>query len=151
MKDVMISITGMQYADSGTDNQEAMQLLTDGKYCYKDGHGELSYIESEITGLVGTKTSFKFSPDGIVLSRDGMITSRMVFREGEQNNFLYDTPYGSMTIGLDTHRIYNNLNEHGGDVVIDYVLNFDHRVVGRNKFTIQVKEWAGGLNNGKSC
>ena len=56
-----------------------------------------------------------------------------------------------MTIGLDTHRIYNNLNEHGGDVVIDYVLNFDHRVVGRNKFTIQVKEWAGGLNNGKSC
>ena len=86
-----------------------------------------------------------------MLSRDGMITSRMVFREGEQNNFLYDTPYGSMTIGLDTHRIYNNLNEHGGDVVIDYVLNFDHRVVGRNKFTIQVKEWAGGLNNGKSC
>ncbi len=149
MKDVMISITGEQYVGGGED--DTMQLVTDGQYCYKDGRGTLSYEESEITGLAGTRTSFRFSPEGIVLSRDGTVTSRMEFREGGRSTFLYDTPYGSMTIGLDTHKIHNNLGEHGGDLVIDYVLNFDHRVAGRNKFTIKVKERTGGASDGKSC
>ncbi len=138
MKDVIISITGVQNFAEGTD--DSVELVTDGKYCYKNGSGELSYQESELTGMKGTKTSFLFSPEEVVLSREGTLTSKMVFREGMKNTFLYDTPFGSATMGLDTHRILSSLGPRGGDMEIDYIVDLDHAVVGRNKFKINVSE-----------
>ena len=70
--------------------------------------------------------------------------------EGTKNTFLYDTPFGSATMGLDTHRIHSTLGPKGGDMEIDYVVDFDHAVVGRNKFRINVRE-RGGAADGKSC
>ena len=90
MKDVIISITGSQYEASGPE--DAIELVTDRQYCYKNGSGTLTYMESELTGMEGTKTSFIFSPEEVVLSREGTLTSRMVFREGKKSTFLYDTP-----------------------------------------------------------
>ena len=86
----------------------------------------------------------------MVLTREGTLTSKMVFREGTKNTFLYDTPFGSATMGLDTHRIHSTLGPKGGDMEIDYVVDFDHAVVGRNKFRINVRE-RGGAADGKSC
>ena len=94
--------------------------------------------------MKGTRTSFIISPEQVVLAREGTMTSRMIFREGIKNTFLYDTPYGSATMGLDTHRISSTLGERGGDMEIDYVVDLDHAVVGRNKFKINVREQKGG-------
>lgn len=141
MKDVIISITGSQYADNNSD--DAVELVTDGKYCFKDGHGKLTYTESELTGMAGTVTSFLISPGEVILSREGTLTSQMVFREGLKNTFLYDTPFGSTTMGLDTHKISSSLGEKGGELEIDYVVDFDHAIVGRNRFKINVRERTG--------
>lgn len=144
MKDVIISISGTQnFAQDPTDTVE---LVTDGKYRFRDGRGELTYMESDLTGMKGTKTSFSFTPDEIVLTREGTLTSRMVFREGRKNTFLYDTPVGSTTMGLDTHHIRNNMGPGGGEMEIDYVVDFDHAMVGRNKFRINVKEQGAGTD-----
>lgn len=148
MKDVIISITGVQNYPMGSD--DAVELVTEGKYSYRDGRGVLSYMESELTGMQGTKTSFTFTPDEVVLSREGTLTSKMIFREGTKNTFLYDTPFGSATMGLDTHRIHSTMGPRGGDMEIDYVVDFDHAVVGRNRFRINVRE-QGGAADGKSC
>ena len=148
MKDVIISITGVQNYPQGTD--DSVELVTEGKYSFRDGRGELSYMESELTGMQGTRTSFTFTPTEVVLSREGTLTSKMIFREGTKNTFLYVTPFGSATMGLDTHRIHSTLGPKGGDMEIDYVVDFDHAVVGRNKFRINVRE-RGGAADGKSC
>lgn len=148
LKDVIISITGVQNFPQGSD--DTVELVTEGKYCYRDGKGELSYMESELTGMQGTRTSFTFTPTEVVLSREGTLTSKMVFREGTKNTFLYDTPFGYATMGLDTHKIHSTMGPRGGDMEIDYVVDFDHAVVGRNKFRINVRE-QGGAADGKSC
>ena len=148
LKDVIISITGVQNFPQGSD--DTVELVTEGKYCYRDGKGELSYMESELTGMQGTRTSFTFTPTEVVLSREGTLTSKMVFREGTKNTFLYDTPFGSATMVLDTHKIHSTMGPRGGDMEIDYVVDFDHAVVGRNKFRINVRE-QGGAADGKSC
>ena len=49
LKDVIISITGVQNFPQGSD--DTVELVTEGKYCYRDGKGELSYMESELTGM----------------------------------------------------------------------------------------------------
>lgn len=138
MKDVIISITGMQLLDGGRDDQ--IELSTGGKYGVEGDETVFSYMESELTGMEGTKTSFSVKPSGVIMSREGSLNTRMVFEEGKKHFFLYETPYGAVTMGVDTHRINNHLREDGGDIEIDYVLDFDHVVIGRNKFKINVRE-----------
>jgi uncharacterized beta-barrel protein YwiB (DUF1934 family) len=77
---------------------------------------------------------------GVILRREGSLNSEMVFQEGKKNFFLYETPYGSATMGVDTRRISATLGEHGGDLELDYNIDFDSTPVGQNTFKINVKE-----------
>jgi len=138
MKDVIISIKGTQNDADGEDSE--IELVTDGQFSFEDGEGVFSYMESELTGLEGTKTSFTISPLGVVLSREGSLNSSMIFEKGRKHEFVYETPYGSTTMGVDTKKLSVDFNEHGGDMEIEYVVDFQHAVVGYNQFRINVSE-----------
>ena len=137
MKDVIISIRGMQNYGDGDD---AVEFVTDGQYGYADGCGTLTYMESELTGLEGTRTSLSFDPKRTIIEREGALNARMVFEPGQRHMFLYETPFGAATMAVDTRRVRAQLDEHGGDLEIDYVVDFDHAAVGRNTFRINVRE-----------
>ena len=85
MKDVVISINSIHRLEDSEPDR--IDFTTDGKYSYEDGTGYLSYMESEVTGLPGTRTSVEIRPDEVIVDRTGSITSRMVFRPGEKNRF----------------------------------------------------------------
>ena len=138
MKDVWISIQSIQDVDDSEEN--SLEFTTDGYYYFDGENGCLSYMESEVTGLEGTRTSVIVMPDQVVVDRDGTITSRMVFKEGLKNSFLYNTPFGQATMGVDTRSIRREMGENGGSVEIDYVVDMEHAVVTRNKFCLTVKE-----------
>lgn len=137
MKNVIISIKGLQYSPGGSD--EAVELVTDGLFSYTDGKAQFSYMESELTGLNGTKTTFDISSGGIVMTREGTMNSQMIFEEGKKYNFLYETPFGSTTMGVNTNRVSVDLDERGGEMEVDYIVDYQHSVVGRNFFTINVR------------
>ena len=137
MKDVIISVTGVQQGVNGPD---AMELVTAGQYGQDEKETLLTWQESELTGMEGTKTSLRVQPRGVVLSREGTLNTRMEFEEGRKRYFLYETPFGSATMGLNTRRIVNRLGVHGGEIEIDYSVDMDDMVVGRNRFFIRVQE-----------
>ena len=137
MKDVIISVTGVQQGVNGPD---AMELVTAGQYGQDEKETLLTWQESELTGMEGTKTSLRVQPRGVVLSREGTLNTRMEFEEGRKRYFLYETPFGSATMGLNTRRIVNRLGVHGGEIEIDYSVDMDDTVVGRNRFFIRVQE-----------
>lgn len=138
MKEAVISIHSIHGYD--LDEQDTMDFTTDGLYTFKGSSGSLMYYESEVTGLEGTRTTMDFSPAGITVTREGMIESKMDFRPGEQSTFLYDTPFGSAALGIDTRHLDMNFDRRGGKIEIDYVLNMEHAVVARNKFIIDFNE-----------
>ena len=138
MKDAIISITGIQNDPNG--EKDSVELVTAGQYGFEDGESRFTYEESDLTGLNGTRTTFTISPMGVVLRREGSLNSEMVFQQGRKNFFLYETPYGSATMGVDTRRIDTQLGEHGGDLELDYDIDFNHTPMGRNKFKINVRE-----------
>lgn len=147
LKDVWISFNSIH--GLGDEEEDRLEFNTDGYYYYEDGVGCLSYEESEVTGLEGTRTSMIVMPDRVVVDRDGLITSRMEFKEGSKSSFLYDTPFGQATMGIDTRKIRHSMNENGGSVEIDYVVDMEHAVVMRNKFEITVRETENrGTTNG---
>ena len=138
MKDVVISINSIHRLEDSEPDR--IDFTTDGKYSFEDGTGYLSYMESEVTGLPGTRTSVEIRPDEVIVDRTGSITSRMVFRRGEKNRFQYETPYGMATLGMSTQRIHHDIGAKGGSVEIDYVLDVEHAVVERNRFCLNVRE-----------
>jgi len=148
IKDVVISIRSVQAFDM--EEEDILDFTTDGLYTYDGNVGCLSYMESEVTGMEGTRTSVLVMPDQVVVDRDGMITSRMIFKEGTRSSFLYNTPFGSATLNVNTRRISHQVGEHGGNVEVDYVMDMEHAVVTRNKFQLRVveQEQMGEQNNG---
>ena len=138
MKDVLISINSIHSYDQ--DDEDSLEFTTDGYYYYDGENGCLSYMETEVTGMEGTRTSVIVMPDQVVVDRDGTVTSRMIFREGVKDSFQYATPFGAATMGIDTRRIRHHMDDNGGKLEIDYVVDMEHAVVTRNKFEITVQQ-----------
>ncbi len=136
---VIISIKGKQlYAESGPDE---IELVTSGTL-KRDGRGgfTVSYQESELTGLEGTTTKVHVSGGKVTLLREGSINSQMVFEEGTRHLSMYETPYGALSIGVNTRRMRSTLGEAGGDLEIDYAIEIDNLLAGQNLFRMNVKK-----------
>ena len=138
-KSVIISIRDIQSLND--DPPEVVELVTEGRLmdCGDAGY-TLSYQESEITGLEGTLTTFQVEPDCITLMRMGEFNSQMVFQPGRRHFSMYNTPYGALSIGINTKKMRADLDESGGQIEINYAIEIDHAVAGENAFHIDVRE-----------
>ena len=88
MQDVIITINSAQRSDP--DGEDSVEFTPDGLYSYDGENACMSYMESEVTGLTGTRTSILVLPEKVVVDRDGMITSRMIFEIGRKCDFQYN-------------------------------------------------------------
>jgi len=137
MKDVIITLKGIH---STGNEDDVIELVTDGTYGCEDGERVLTYMESELTGLEGTKTTLRIGPEIVTITREGAFNSQMIFEEGKRHFFLYETPFGAATMGVNTQKIRNVLDEHGGDMEIFYAIDIENVIMGRKSFSINVRE-----------
>ena len=137
MKKVLISIKGLPVFSSGDD--EAFELMTDGEYLQQDGISTFSYTESTLTGQDGLLTTFDVEHDRVILRRGDGLSGDMIFSENQKHHFLYDTPFGSVMLGIDTHSITKNMSDDGGNLEIRYDIEVDNVSVSQNLFKIKIK------------
>ena len=134
---VLLSIRGEQYFDD--IDPDATELMTEGTMEVTEDGIVLSYEESELTGMEGTTTTFEVCGPRVTLTRSGAVNSQMVFEEGRQHTSLYETPFGELSVDIQTGRLRHNLTERGGIMEIQYSIAVEHTVTGRNCFKIRVK------------
>ena len=134
---VMLSIRGEQYFDDV--DPDATELMTEGTLTLRVGNLYLAYQDSELTGMEGTTTTFAVEGPRVTLMRTGSVNSQMVFEEGKQHTSLYETPFGELTVDIQTSKLIHNLSERGGLMEIKYSIAVEHTVTGRNCFKIRVR------------
>ena len=134
---VVLSVKGEQYYEDVDPNET--ELMTEGTMTLRDGNIYLSYQESELTGMEGTTTTFAVEGSKVTLTRFGTVNSQMIFEEGQQHTSLYETPFGELTVDIQTSKLIHNLTERGGLMEIKYSIAVEHTVTGRNCFKIRVK------------
>ena len=144
-KEVVISIKGIQKYEGALP--DVVELVTEGRLAREGDSYTLSYQESELTGLEGTLTTIQVDGGQVTLLRVGEFNSQLVFQEGRRHFSMYNTPYGAMTIGVNTRHLLAQLTDQGGDIEVDYSVEVDHAMAGRNIFRINVKEAAIGLGS----
>ena len=134
---VLLSIRGEQYFD-GID-PDAQELMTEGTMTLTEDGMVLAYQETALTGMEGTTTRFQVQGARVILTRSGTVNSQMVFEEGRQHTSLYETPFGELSVDIQTSVLKHNLTERGGLMEIKYSIAVEHTVTGRNCFKIRVR------------
>ena len=143
-KEVVISIKGIQKYEGALP--DVVELVTAGRLVREGSSYTLSYQESELTGLEGTLTTIQVEGEQVTLMRVGEFNSQLVFQVGRRHLSVYNTPYGAMSVGVHTRHLLAELSDRGGDIEVDYSVEVDHALAGRNIFRINVREAGGGLD-----
>ena len=111
--------------DAGTE--EPIELMTTGDYYLKNGKHYVIYDELTDDSQV-VKNRLKISPKVVEVTKKGASSSHMVFERGKENLTYYDTPFGSLLLGINTSKIDLEEKEDSMALHIDYGLsiNSDH-------------------------
>jgi len=137
-KKVKISIRGLQ--ESEGEKPSSYRFMTEGELEETENGIIVRYTESEITGFEGTVTTYDVTPERVILTREGPVSSQMLFEEKRKHYTLYTTPFGAITMGINTLSLSSVLTDGGCDLSIHYTVDMDSSVISRNTFKINVRE-----------
>ena len=133
---VMLSIRGIQrYEDQ---EPEIIALTTEGTLEKQKEVWEVSYEESDLTGLAGVTTTFRVGPRGVVLKRTGNIENQMIFMEGRRHESLYRLDIGALMITVKATKVHSCVTEAGGTIDIDYNIEIEDTSAGTVEYHIQI-------------
>ena len=134
---VMLSIRGCQrYQDQ---EPEVIELVTEGTMEFRDGGWDVSYEESDLTGLSGVRTTFRVEPEVVTLTRTGKLRSQMMFRLGVVHESLYQMEFGALMIAVQAQKIRHELTEQGGTVDITYAIEIENSAGGTVEYHLDIK------------
>lgn len=118
-KKAIISVVSKQKGSA----DDMMEVVTPGKFYKKNGKYYIVYEETELSGMEGTITTLKVEQNEFTMIRNGAINSKMYFKKNNTDHILYSTPQGSLSFSMDILKVNINLNECGGEIYANYILN----------------------------
>ena len=134
---VMLSIRGSQtYHDQEPD---VIELVTEGQMEFLDGGWNISYAESELTGLAGVMTTFRIEPDKVTLIRTGRLRSTMEFQIGTSHDSLYQMEFGTLMITVTTKHLFYDILPEGGCIDISYEIEIEKAESGMVDYHLDIR------------
>lgn len=136
-KPVLLSIQGRQLYYG--QEPEIIRLDTEGTMDCRDGIWEITYEESELTGMEGVTTTFRVEPEKITLQRTGRLYSTMVFQVGVTNSSLYRTEFGALMIAVSATRLSYDITQSGGTIDLAYSITIEDTESGEIGYHLEIR------------
>ena len=137
-KNVLINIKGIQRtADNENENVE---LVTEGVFYKKDAKYYLVYAESEVTGMEGTTTTVEIERDKVSIIRNGFINNQLLFIPNRKTTSYYDTQLGGFSVSVMSTDVDVDVSESGGEVRVYYKMYINDAFANETKISINIKE-----------
>ena len=133
----LITLVGRQSIDGENDQYE---LTTLGKYTKKDDKYYISYEGSELTGYENTTTTLKVKGDCVSMIRFGANATQMVFEKEKRYRGHYDTPFGSLSVGVTTNKLKVDIDENGGEIDLDYMVELNNNLPVHNGLHLTIRK-----------
>lgn len=134
---VILSIQGRQtYMDQEPD---VIRLDTEGTMEYRDGGWDITYEESELTGMAGVTTTFRVESDKVTLIRTGKLSSTMVFQEGVSHDSLYRMEFGALMISVKATRLFYDIVPDGGSIDLVYNIVIENTEAGVIDYHLDIR------------
>lgn len=134
---VMLSIVGRQaYQDQEPDS---IELVTEGVMELRDGGWDISYEESDLTGLTGVTTTFRVEPDKVVLTRKGNLRSQMIFQVGKAYDSLYQMEIGALMMRICAKQVLFDITPEGGFIDLVYSIEIENTQAGEIDYHLDIR------------
>lgn len=134
---VMLSIVGRQaYQDQEPDS---IELVTEGVMELRDGGWDISYEESDLTGLTGVTTTFRVEPDKVVLTRKGNLRSQMIFQVGKAYDSLYQMEMGALMMRICAKQVLFDITPEGGFIDLVYSIEIENTQAGEIDYHLDIR------------
>ena len=134
---VVLTIRGTQsYEDQEPD---VIELTTEGTMEFRDGGWDISYEETELTGLAGVTTTFRVEPDKVTLSRTGSLRSQMVFQKGVVHESLYQMEFGALLIRVCAQHMFFDIVPDGGMIDLVYSIDIENTGMGLVDYHLDIR------------
>ena len=134
---VMLSIRGSQtYRDQEPD---VIELVTEGQMEFVDGGWNITYAESDLTGLSGVTTTFRVEPEKVTLIRTGKLRSTMEFRVGTSHDSLYQMEFGALMISVTTKHLFFDILPDGGCIDLLYEIEIEKAESGMVDYHLDIR------------
>lgn len=137
-KDVLIHVRGLQMMETD-DAQEPIEIVVPGQYYFRNGSHYLRYEEILDDTAETTVNYIKMSPNGVEVRKQGQVNVHMVFEEGKKNKTFYNTPYGTLQMGISATGLELKESEDGIQVKVDYALDMNEEHVADCYLTVQAQ------------
>ena len=135
--EVVLAIRGRQAYDGM--EPDVIELVTDGTLEFRDGGWDISYEESELTGLAGVTTTFRVEPDKVILNRTGRLRSQMIFELNVRHDSLYQMEFGTMLMTVCAQSIFFDITPEGGMIDLAYTLDIEHTQAGMVDYHLDIR------------
>lgn len=140
-KDVLVTICGLQFVKQD-DDAEPIEIITAGDY-YKRNNKHYVVYEEIMEGFEGTtKNIVKLQENCVDITKKGVTNVHMVFEKHKKNLTCYETPFGTLMLGINAKDIQIIEKENDISVNIEYALelNYEYLADCKIKMAIQSKE-----------
>ena len=121
IKSVLYEVQASLFSDDEGDENDISSILpfeenispeeiiisTEGLLKIENGRFEISYKESEATGMEGATTTVYFlesQPEIVSMIRSGSVSTALVFEERKRHHCVYNTPYMPFELCVHTKK-----------------------------------------------
>jgi uncharacterized beta-barrel protein YwiB (DUF1934 family) len=134
---VTLAIRGSQrYQDQ---EPEVIELMTDGTMEFRNGGWDISYQETELTGLAGVTTTFRVEPGKVTLARTGALKSTMIFQENVVHESLYQMPFGALMLSVKATSVFFDILPDGGVIDLCYNIEIENAQAGTIDYHLDIR------------
>lgn len=134
---VNLSIEGRQTYQN--QEPEIIELVTEGTMEFRDGGWDISYEESELTGLAGVTTTFRVEPDKVTLTRKGALNSTMIFQKNVVHESLYQMPFGALMLSVKATYVFFDIVSDGGVIDLSYNISIENAEAGVIDYHLDIR------------
>ena len=138
-KDYVITVKGIQTYDGDDDNID-IEMMAEGDLTFEDGKYFIDYEETEATGMEGTSTTIETDGNYVALTRTGAVDTTLLFIKDRLTTSYYETPYGTMMMGITTEDVQSNIDLDGGKITVKYSISMNNLFSGTNTIEIKVRK-----------
>ena len=137
-KDVLIHVRGLQLMETD-DEQEPIEIVVPGQYYFRNGSHYLRYEEMLDDSAQTTVNYIKMSSEGVEIRKQGQVNVHMVFEQGKKNKTFYNTPYGTLQMGIAAPGLELKESEDDIQMKVDYALDMNEEHVADCYLTVQAQ------------
>lgn len=137
-REVKLSIAGLHFSEENDENNVVSRY--DAEYFKKNDSHYLIYEEMQEGFSKAVRNRIKCKDKLVELTRQGLMQTHMVFEEGQKHVTQYVTPYGEISLGIDTKRIALEEQAHSITITVEYVLEADGAYLSDCKIVIHAED-----------